>query len=288
MRTVRTVEDLRSVLAGPRGEPGAHSVGLVPTMGFLHAGHVSLLDRARADCETVVMSLFVNPTQFAPGEDLDAYPRDEERDAERAQGAGVDILFAPPREVVYPPGFATSIEVAGLTEILCGHPAGRGREHFRGVTTVVGKLLNMVGPDRVYFGQKDAQQALVIERMVADLDFPVEVLVCPTVREPDGLAMSSRNAYLDPAERERALALSRALRAADRAVTDGERSAPAVLQAARAVLDEAGVTPDYVELRSARDLVPVDRVNGSTLLAIAAQIGQARLIDNTILGDSSR
>ncbi len=288
METVRTVDDLRSTLGGRRVEPDAPSVGLVPTMGFLHAGHISLLERARAECDTVVMSLFVNPTQFAPGEDLDSYPRDEDRDAELAAGAGVDILFAPAREVVYPTGFATSIEVSGLTEVLCGHPDSRGREHFRGVTTVVGKLLNMVGPDRVYFGQKDAQQALVVERMVADLDFPVTVLVCPTVREPDGLAMSSRNAYLAPVERERALALSRALRAADRVVTDGQRSASAVLGAAHAVLDEAGVAPDYVELRSARDLAPVDHVNGSTLLAIAAQIGPARLIDNTILGDSNR
>lgn len=272
MRTVRTVADLRAAL------PRDRRVGLVPTMGALHDGHVSLLRRARADCDFVVMSLFVNPAQFAPGEDLEAYPRDEERDAALAAAEGVDLLFAPPVDEVYPPGFSTTVEVTGLTDVLCGaHRDG----HFRGVTTVVAKLLNMVRPDAAYFGQKDAQQAIVIRRMVRDLDMPVEIVVCPTVREHDGLALSSRNVYLTPEERQRALGLSRALRAAQEAVDDGRTDAREVLAAARAALGE--VDPEYLELRSAEDLAPVERVNGSTLLAVAARVGRARLIDNVVL-----
>ena len=180
-------------------------------MGFFHDGHLSLMRAARADHDVVVVSLFVNPTQFGPNEDLDAYPRDEQRDSELAEAEGVDLLFAPAPEEVYPDGFATEVRVTGLTDVLDGDPAQRGAAHFNGVTTVVCKLLNMVGPDAAYFGQKDAQQALVITRMARDLDLPARIEVRPTVREADGLAMSSRNAYLEPAERERALALSRAL-----------------------------------------------------------------------------
>jgi pantoate--beta-alanine ligase len=270
MRIVRTVAELRDALAGRSG------VGLVPTMGFLHAGHLSLIRHARTESETVVVSLFVNPKQFGPGEDLDAYPRDEERDAALAEEAGADILFAPASDEVYPAGFATNVEVAGLTDVLCG--AARPG-HFAGVTTVVTKLFNMVRPDVAYFGQKDAQQAIVIRKLVTDLDMPVRIEVCPTVREPDGLAMSSRNAYLSSEERERALGLSRALRAAEDAAARGDD----VLAAAREQLREAGIEPEYLELRSAQDLAPVERVNGSTLLAVAAQVGRARLIDNTIL-----
>jgi pantoate--beta-alanine ligase len=248
-------------------------------MGYLHEGHLSLIRRARTECATVVVSLFVNPKQFGPGEDLDAYPRDEERDAALAAEAGADILFAPPGEEVYPPGFATTVEVAGLTDVMCG--AARPG-HFAGVTTVVAKLFNIVEPEAAYFGQKDAQQALVIRKLAADLNMPVRVVVCPTVREPDGLAMSSRNAYLSPDERERALGLSRALRAAEEAAARGDD----VLAAAREQIEEAGLEPEYVELRSAQDLAPVERVNGSTLLAVAAQVGRARLIDNTILRGS--
>ena len=192
------------------------------------------------------MSLFVNPAQFAPGEDFDAYPRDEERDAALAEAEGVDLLFAPPVEEVYPDGFATTVTVGDLTETLEGDEAQRGPEHFEGVTTVVTKLFNMVGPDVAYFGQKDAQQALVIRKLVRDLDIPVRIEVCPTIRDRDGLALSSRNAYLSPEERERALALSRALRAAEAAVASGDRDAAAVVAAARAELDRAGVEPDYL------------------------------------------
>jgi pantoate--beta-alanine ligase len=282
VRTVRTVPELRAAL--DRERRAGSRIGLVPTMGALHEGHLSLVRHARHDCDVVVVSLFVNPAQFGEGEDLDTYPRDEARDAELAAEAGADLLFAPPVEEVYPEGFDTTVEVGGLTEVLDGDPTRRGPEHFRGVATVVTKLFNMVGPDAAYFGQKDAQQALVIKKLVRDLDFPVEIEVCTTVREPDGLAMSSRNAYLDPADRERALALSRALRAAEDAVAAGERDACAVLTAARAELDAAGVEPEYLELRSADDLSSVERVNGSTLLAVAARVGRARLIDNTTLG----
>ena len=282
MRTVHAVAELRAALDADRRD--GRTIGLVPTMGAFHEGHLSLMRRARAACDTVVVSLFVNPKQFGAGEDLDSYPRDPARDARLAAEEGVDLLFTPPAEEVYPPGFSTTVEVGGLTEVLDGDPGRRGPAHFRGVTTVVTKLLNMARPDVAYFGQKDAQQALVIRRLVRDLDMPVRIEVLPTVREPDGLAMSSRNGYLAPGERERALALSRALRAAEAAVRAGRRDAGAVLAAARAELDAAGVAPEYIELRSTQDLSEVGRVNGSTLLAVAARVGRARLIDNTILG----
>jgi pantoate--beta-alanine ligase len=194
------------------------------------------------------------------------------------------VLFAPPVEEVYPEGFDTTVSVGDLTDTLEGDQAQRGREHFHGVATVVTKLFNMVQPDAAYFGQKDAQQALVIRKLVRDLDVPVEIVVCPTIRDPDGLALSSRNAYLSPEERERALALSRALKAAEATVKSGTVDAAAVVAAARAELDRAGIEPDYLQLRSATDLSPVERVNGSALLAVAARVGRARLIDNAILG----
>jgi pantoate--beta-alanine ligase len=284
MRTIRTVRELREALAPERR--AARTIGLVPTMGAFHDGHLSLIRRARRDCDVVVVTLFVNPTQFAPSEDLDAYPRDEQRDSRLAEAEGVDVLFAPPVEEVYPDGFATSVTVGGITEMLEGHPTRRGPSHFAGVTTVVTKLFNMVGPDVAYFGQKDAQQALVLRRLARDLDIPVRIEVCPTVRDPDGLALSSRNAYLSDAERAQAQGLGRALRAAGAAVEAGERDAKIVLRAARAELDGAGIEPEYLELRSLTDLTPVERVNGSALLAVAARVGRARLIDNVVLGSS--
>jgi pantoate--beta-alanine ligase len=282
VRTARTVAELRRLLAPERR--AGRSIGLVPTMGYFHEGHLSLMRRARSDADVVVVSLFVNPAQFGPGEDLEAYPRDERRDERLAEAEGVDVLFAPPVEEVYPEGFATTVMVGDLTETLEGDEAQRGPEHFRGVTTVVTKLFNMAAPDVAYFGQKDAQQALVIRKLVRDLDVPVRIEVCPTIRDPDGLALSSRNAYLSAEERERALALNRALRAAEAAVASGTRDAAAVVKAARDELDRAGVEPDYLQLRSVTDLSPVERVNGSTLLAVAARVGRARLIDNAILG----
>ena len=252
-------------------------------MGYLHEGHLSLLRAARAECDFVVMSLFVNPTQFGPGEDLDRYPRDEERDLRLAAEAGTDLVYAPSVEEVYPQGFATAVEVGGnLTSVLDGDPARRGPEHFRGVTTVVAKLFNSIGPDVAYFGQKDAQQAAVIRRMATDLDFPVRIEVLATVREPDGLALSSRNAYLDERARERAVALSRGLRAAERVAR--EDSLQAGLQAARQELAAAGIEPEYLEARDAERLEPVVALNGRpVLIAVAAQVGGARLIDNVLI-----
>ena len=280
-RVVRAKAALRAELAEARRE--GKTIGLVPTMGFLHDGHLSLLRAARASCDVVVMSLFVNPTQFGPGEDLDRYPRDEERDLQLASEAGVDIVYAPSIAEVYPDGFATAVEVGGnLTEVLDGDPGRRGAAHFRGVTTVVAKLFNSVGPDVAYFGQKDAQQAAVIQRMVGDLDFPVRIEVLPTVREADGLAMSSRNAYLDDEDRERAAALSRALRAAELAAR--EDSLQAGLDAARRELERAGIEPEYLEARDAELLEPVAELNGRpVLVAVAARVGGARLIDNVLI-----
>jgi pantoate--beta-alanine ligase len=254
-------------------------------MGSFHEGHLSLMRRARRDCEIVVVSLFVNPAQFGPGEDLDSYPRDERRDAEAAEAEGVDLLWAPATEEVYPEGFATAVEVdERLTGVLEGDPEQRGPSHFRGVTTVVAKLFNAVQPDVAYFGRKDAQQAVVIERMVRDLDFPVEIEVLPTVREPDGLALSSRNAYLSDEERQRALALSRALHAADEAAHQGESSAAALTQIVEKELRSAGIEPEYVEARDAEDLSPVGEVNGRpVLVAVAARVGRTRLIDNVVI-----
>jgi pantoate--beta-alanine ligase len=279
MRTVRTVADLRAALDGPRR--AGRSIGLVPTMGALHEGHLSLIRAAREENDVVVVSLFVNPAQFNEASDLDAYPRDEARDADAAGRAGADLLFAPPVEEVYPPGFSTTVRVAGLTEHLEGEHRGIG--HFEGVATVVCKLLNMAAPDVAYFGQKDAQQAAVIRRLVRDLDIPARIAVCPTVREPDGLALSSRNVHLKGADRERALALSKALEATAAAVADGERDPDAVAAAGRAAMARLGVEPEYVALVSPDDLRPVRRINGSVLVAVAARVGSTRLIDNTIL-----
>jgi pantoate--beta-alanine ligase len=282
VRTARTKAELRELLAEPRR--GGEAIGLVPTMGALHDGHRSLIRAARAACDIVVMTLFVNPTQFRPGEDLGSYPRDETRDADLAADEGVDALFAPSVEEMYPDDFATAVEVAGLTEVLCGAPEQRGPEHFRAVTTVVAKLLNIVRPDIAYFGQKDAQQAIVIRRMVRDLDFGVRIEVLPTVREPDGLAMSTRNRYLTEDERGRAAALHRALAAAEDAASGG-RPLEAALDAARAELRRAGVEPEYLEARDAEDLAPASDLNGRpVLVALAARVGRARLIDNTVIG----
>lgn len=282
---VRAKDELRAALAAPRR--AGRSIGLVPTMGSLHGGHLSLLRAARAECDVVVMSLFVNPAQFGPGEDLDRYPRDEARDLELAAEAGVDLVYAPPLVEVYPEGFATHVAVEGLTEVLCGDPARRGPGHFRGVTTVVAKLFNTVQPDVAYFGQKDAQQAAAIRRMVRDLDFPVRIEVLPTIREPDGLALSSRNAYLSAEDRERATALSRALRAAEREARAG--SLAAGIEAGRRELATAGIEPEYLEARDAEDLAPVAELNGRpVLVAVAARVGGARLIDNVMIRPEAR
>jgi pantoate--beta-alanine ligase len=274
--TIRTVTEMRAALGEPRR--AGRSIGLVPTMGSLHDGHLSLIRRARTDCDVVVMSLFVNPSQFNEASDLAAYPRDEQRDLVLATESGADYVFAPAVDEVYPQGFATTVSVAGLTETLEG--AQRGSGHFDGVTTVVTKLLNVVGPDVAYFGQKDAQQAAVIRRLVRDLDIPVRIDIRPTVREPDGLAMSSRNALLSGSERERAAALHRALKAAQRAVRRGERDPGTVSAVARAQLRDAEIEPEYLELVDADSLTPVSELNGNVLAVVAARVGTTRLIDN--------
>ena len=276
MRIVRTVDEVRAaVREAPR------PVGLVPTMGALHAGHVALIERAARDTELVVVSLFVNPAQFDDHADLAAYPRDEERDARLAAQAGADVLFAPPVEAVYPRGFATTVRVGAMTEAMEG--VARGAGHFDGVTTVVTKLLNMVGPDVAYFGQKDAQQLAVIRRLVRDLDMPVAIEAVPTVREPDGLALSSRNVHLEGRDRQRAVALSRALRTAEDAIGAGERDAAAIRTAALAAMDDFGVEAEYLELVSPETLDPVTTVNGRVLVAVAARVGRTRLIDNALI-----
>ncbi|HEX2086044.1 MAG TPA: pantoate--beta-alanine ligase [Solirubrobacteraceae bacterium] len=276
MRIVRTVEEVRAaVREAPR------PVGLVPTMGALHAGHLALIERAARDTRFAVVSLFVNPAQFDEQSDLAAYPRDEQRDARLAEQAGADLLFAPPVEVVYPPGFSTTVRVGGVSEPMEG--AVRGVAHFDGVATVVTKLLNMVGPDVAYFGQKDAQQLVVVRRLVRDLDIPVRIEAVATVREPDGLALSSRNTRLRGEDRERARALSRALRSAEQAIANGERDAAAIRGQALAALHDFGVEPEYLELVSPESLEPVTTVNGRVLVAVAARIGGTRLIDNTLV-----
>lgn len=253
-------------------------------MGAFHEGHLSLMRRARERCGFVVVSLFVNPTQFNETADLARYPRDEGRDAALASSVAVDVLFAPPVEVVYPTGFATTVEVAGVSEPLEG--LVRGPKHFRGVATVVAKLLNMAQPDEAFFGQKDAQQALLIQCMVRDLDIPVRIEVCPTIREPDGLAMSSRNALLDAESRRRAPALARALFAASEAVARGERDARRALHAGASILSEAHIEPEYFRAVSTDTLAPVARIEGETLVALAARFGAVRLIDNVIVAPS--
>jgi pantoate--beta-alanine ligase len=281
MRLVETIPELRECVAHARER--RERIALGPTMGAFHEGHLSLMRRAHADCDFVVVSLFVNPSQFGAGEDLASYPHDRGRDAALARDEGVDLLFAPSFEQIYPDGFSTTVEVAGLGETLCGDPGRRGPGHFRGVATVVTKLLNICGPDVAYFGAKDYQQTVVIRRLVADLDIPVRIEVCPTVRDQDGLALSSRNAYLSEDERRRALLLKRALDAAAAAIAAGGSDVAAVVEAARRQLDVPGIEPEYVEVVSARDLRQLDRLEGEILIAVAARVGRARLIDNVVV-----
>ena len=278
MITIATKAEMRAHTASARA--AGRRVGLVPTMGAFHAGHHALMQAAREACDEVVVSLFVNPAQFDEASDLAAYPRTVERDAAEAKALGVDVLFAPAVEEVYPPGFSTSVRVEGLSDVLEG--AERGPGHFAGVCTVVAKLFNVVAPDVAFFGQKDAQQVAVVRRMVADLDLPVALEVVPTVREPDGLAMSSRNVRLDAGERERAIALSRALRAAGDALGAGERDAAALREAALAAMAPYAVEPEYLALVDPDSFQPVSTVNGRVLVAVAARVGETRLIDNAL------
>jgi pantoate--beta-alanine ligase len=281
VRTLRTVAEVRTALRPARREE--RTIALVPTMGALHAGHLALVERARAECDEVIVSLFVNPAQFGDPGDLAAYPRDEDRDAVLAAEAGADLLFAPSAEELYPAGFATHVTLEGpLVETLEG--AHRGPEHFRGVATVVTKLLNVVQPDVAFFGQKDAQQTIAIRRLVADLNLPVHIDVGPTVREQDGLALSSRNARLAVADRARALALSAGLAAAADAHASGERDAAALGSSARAAMTAFDVEPEYLALVDPESLAPVATVENATLVAVAATVGGVRLIDNQLIG----
>lgn len=274
MRIVRDVASVRAAVAG------AGRVGLVPTMGAFHEGHLSLVRAARAACDLVVVWLFVNPTQFNEAADLAAYPRDEERDAALAAACGADILFAPTVEEVYPAGYATTVTVAGIADVLEG---AQRPGHFAGVATVVAKMFNMVGPDVAFFGAKDAQQVAVVRRMVADLDLPVEIEVLPTVREPDGLAMSSRNVRLGPDDRRRAAALHRGLSAARDAVAAGLRDPVAVAAVVERVLAGEGLTAEYIAVVDPGSFAPVASVDRPALVALAVRVGPVRLIDNMVV-----
>jgi pantoate--beta-alanine ligase len=278
---VKMVEEVRPRAAGARA--AGKSIGFVPTMGALHEGHLALMRRARSECGYVVVSIFVNPTQFVPGEDFARYPRDLEGDARKCGEVGVDLIFAPSVEEIYPPGDATFVEVTGtLVQGMCApHRPG----HFRGVTTVCARLFNIVGADRAYFGEKDYQQLQVIKRMVRDLKLRLDIVAVLTVREADGLAMSSRNAYLSPEERTAAAVLYRALSQASQPFAAGQRDGKAVIAAARRIIEaEPMVRLQYLELRDAATLESVLRIERPAVLGLAAFVGKTRLIDNVVLG----
>jgi pantoate--beta-alanine ligase len=280
MRVCHSIDEVRA--ASRTGRREGKSLGLVPTMGALHEGHLSLVRAAKAQCDLVVVSIFVNPLQFGPNEDLAKYPRNVDRDRELLAKEGVDFIFAPRVEEMYPAGAVTYVTVEGLSDKLCG----RSRSgHFRGVTTVVSKLFNIVEPDRAFFGQKDAAQSTIIRRMVRDLNIPVRVAVCPIVREPDGLAMSSRNAYLDAGQRKSALVLYRSLTAIQERFDQGERKAHVLIDAGKQTLAHAPlVRLDYIEIVDPGTLEPVDDLSRGGLAAVAAFVGNVRLIDNFVLG----
>jgi pantoate--beta-alanine ligase len=277
MRNVSTLDELRSARLSLDG-----TVGLVPTMGYLHEGHLSLIRRAREECDHVIVSIFVNPTQFGPKEDLSKYPRDLDRDLNLIEPLGTDLVWMPTAEVMYPKGYQTWVEVEAITSPLEG---AMRPGHFRGVTTVVAKLFNAVQPHKAYFGQKDAQQAAVIRRMAVDLNFPIEIVVCPTVREADGLALSSRNVYLAPEQREAAKVLFRSLSAAKKLFEGGERDAEAIRKQMKEVLaGEPLAEPQYVSCADYDSLEELTEIKGKALLSMAVFIGKTRLIDNFVIG----
>lgn len=278
MRVIATPDEMRAWSRAQR--QAGRSVGFVPTMGALHVGHRRLMEIAAARDDAVVLSVFVNPTQFGPDEDLDRYPRTFDADCAMAEEVGVEVTYAPAAATMYPDGYATYVNVERLTQGLCG---GSRPHHFRGVTTVVTKLFNAVQPDRAYFGQKDAQQAAVIRRMTRDLDFGIEIVVVPTVREASGLAVSSRNQYLSEDERRRALGLSQGLFAAQALWRAGERSARTLTEAVRERMARSGFAVDYVALVDADEMTPLDAAADRALLAAAGRLGETRLIDNLIL-----
>jgi pantoate--beta-alanine ligase len=275
MEHLPTIESLRAWRSQQTGP-----VGFMPTLGAMHEGHASLIRRSVADNDTTIVSVFVNPTQFGPGEDLHKYPRTLESDLALCEREGVSAVFTPNSSLMYPPGYTTWVTVEGLTDKLCGTARPR---HFRGVTTIVAKLFNLVQPTRAYFGQKDAQQALVLTRMASDLNMPLEVVTCPTVREPDGLALSSRNRYLDPHDRQRALSVYRALQAAATGVAAGETDVGTLKRVCRTELEDNVDRIDYVEILAADDLSELETIDRPALCAIAAYVGNTRLIDNVLL-----
>ena len=281
MIIVKSKEALRDHIRNSRS--AGKTIGFVPTMGFLHDGHLSLMRCARQENDLVVVSIFVNPTQFGPNEDLAAYPRDSRRDAALMQSVDVDLAFFPEAEVIYPRGFKTYVEVQGpITQVLCGKSRPT---HFRGVTTVVAKLFNLVAPDRAYFGQKDAQQVAVISQMTRDLSYPIEIKVVPIVRESDGLALSSRNTYLNQDQRKAATVLYRALRAAEKAYLSGERNAENIRQImSETIADEPLASAQYVSCADLLTLTELETITNGALLCMAVYVGKTRLIDNWILG----
>lgn len=279
MNILTTIDAVRS--ASRAAHRDNKRVGFVPTMGALHEGHLTLVRAAKAQSDWVIVSIFVNPTQFGPNEDYAKYPRTFERDCQMLEKEGVEAIFAPVVDEMYPKGAITYVTVEGMSEKLCGKSRPG---HFRGVTTIVSKLFSAVEPDRAFFGQKDAAQVAVVRRMVRDLNIPVEVVVCPIMREPDGLAMSSRNAYLDPQQRKSALALSRALKRVESLFANGERDAARLIYAGKRVIaEESGVRLDYLDVVDPDSLDAVDMISGRALVAVAAFVGTTRLIDNTVV-----
>ncbi|WP_427339374.1 pantoate--beta-alanine ligase [Caloranaerobacter sp. DY30410] len=279
MNIIKSIEEMKNIISDEKAK--GKSIGFVPTMGYLHDGHLSLMKRARKENDVVVVSIFVNPKQFGQGEDYEVYPRDIERDSKLAESVGVDYIFAPEVEEMYPEGYNTYVEVLGVTDKLCG--ASRPG-HFRGVTTVVMKLFNIVTPDRAYFGQKDAQQVYVIKQMVRDLNMDVNIISCPIVREHDGLAMSSRNTYLSEEERRQALVLSKSLFWAKDMINKGERDAKTLIEGIKSMINEMPLADiDYVEIIDYDTFREVDKLKGNILIALAVRIGKTRLIDNILV-----
>ncbi len=278
MKIVSTVNDVRNTVKEWKNQ--GFKVGLVPTMGFLHEGHLSLIKKAVSENDKVVVSIFVNPTQFGPNEDFEAYPRDLNKDAALCEEAGADLIFHPEPEEMYPDGFCSNVNMTGLTDALCG----KSRPiHFQGVCTVVSKLFNITSPDNAYFGEKDAQQLAVIKRMVKDLNFDIKITGCPIIREEDGLAKSSRNTYLNPEERQAALVLSKAVKCGKRLVNDGEKNSAAILREMKSIIENEPLARiDYVEIVDMNTMRNIDTIKGDVLCAMAVYIGKTRLIDNFI------
>ncbi len=279
MRLVEKISDLKAIIRS--NKKMGKTIGFVPTMGYLHEGHLSLVKTSVHDNDFTVMCIFVNPTQFGPNEDFEKYPRDMERDLRLAESAGVDVVFSPSVAEMYPESYKTYVEVEDITKVLCGlsRPV-----HFKGVTTVVNKLFNIVEPDKAYFGQKDAQQVIVIKKMVRDLNMNLEIITCPIVRESDGLAMSSRNVYLNKEERAEAVVLSKSLFEAKEMINKGEKSAEKIVEFIRGrIMLQKLADIDYVEVVSADSLERLDNLEGSILIALAVRFGKTRLIDNVIL-----